>query len=570
MHLPQRLPVRRLIALALSACALAGFSVSLASAQTKYPIKHVVIIMQENRSFDNYFGTYPGADGIPTGICVPLDPANPPNGCVLPFHDPNDVGSGGPHRDVDAKVDIDDGITTVKEDGYVLSQINAPTKCTDPNNPNCAPSHDGVLRHDVMGYHDGSDIPNYWAYAANFVLQDRLFAGVRAWSLPSHLDLASEWVAACTDNSDASTCRTAPTLLKPTSTTQYPWASLFQLLDTYNVSWKYYLGTGLEPDCEDDEMTCDPQLQTASVPSIWNTAPYFQYVKQQGAGYLALHDVDSKRFLADIAAGQLPQVSWIVPSSVYSEHPPSGITAGMEYVTSLINAVMQSRYWQNTAIFVAWDDWGGFYDHVEPPNVDASQYKNTPVQGFGIRVPGLMISAFARPGYIDHSLYSFDSYATFFEDLFAGGARLDPAKLGNPDHRPDIRDALTEVSFLYGRTERIGNFMDEFDFAQPPRPPLLLSTHIPTGIAAKCAENTIGKCTSSTVTLSWEALTGPEVPGPFTYHILRDGTGLPQCTGIATTCTDTPGSGSHLYRAYSVDQNGVISPNSAAASVSEP
>ena len=119
---------------------------------------------------------------------------------------------------------------------------------------------------------------------------------------------------------------------------------------------------------------------------------------------------------------------------------------------------MQSPYWSNTAIFISWDDWGGFYDHVAPPVVDMDPGKY-PVLGFGFRVPGLLISAYAKPGYIDHGVLSSDSYATFFEDLFMGGARLDPVKLGEPDSRPDIRDELT-THHLPRRIEKICRQLD--------------------------------------------------------------------------------------------------------------
>ncbi len=477
----------------------------------------------------------------------------------------------GPHTPNAAVADIDDGITTDKQDGYVQQQTVGLNNCLkNKKSSSCSDNLDGTLRHDAVGYHNSRDIPNYWAYAQNFVLQDRLFAGVRSWSVPVHLDLLSEWVATCSDSSNAWTCKTAPTVPKPGKATQYPWVNLFQLLDLNGVSWKYYLANGLEPDCEDDEMTCEPQVQTTNVPGMWNEVPYFQYVKQQGAQYLHQHDVPMEQFLADVQNGQLPQVAWIVPNATFSEHPPSGITAGMEYVTSLVNAVMQSPYWQSTAIFIAWDDWGGFYDHVTPPNVDTNKYKATPIQGFGIRVPGLMLSAWARRGYIDHALYSFNSYATFFENLFMGGARLDPTALGNPDHRPDIRDALTSVTFLDGHSEPIGDLMSEFDFTQTPLPPVVLSTHIPTGITATCSESAQGQCQSTTVTIGWDAVSGAEVAGPFVYHILRDGADLAQCTGSATSCTDLPGSGTHVYTAYSVDPAGAASPTSAGASVIEP
>jgi len=536
------------------------------------PIKHVVIIMQENRSFDSYFGTFPGVDGIPAGTCVPQDPTNLALGCVTPFHDVHDVNAGGPHGSNHAQADIDDGITTAKMDGFLLMQTNAQLGCTKhPNSPYCAGLLDGVLRHDVAGFHNAEEIPNYWTYATNFVLQDRMFEGVRSWSWPSHLELVSEWAATCTNNANAKSCITWLPPGSPTPTTVLPWSSLFELFDVHSVSWKYYLGAGLEPDCANDQMTCAPQIQAPQVPSIWNPAPFFRYVASKGAQYLVNHNAAVDEFLKDVTADQLPQVSWIVPSEPYSEHPPAGITTGMEYVTSLVNAVMLSPLWKDTAIFIVWDDWGGFYDHVVPPNVDTNT-SSTPVQGFGPRVPGIMISAYARTGMIDHALYSFDSYATFIENIFMGGARLDPAQLGNPDSRPTIRDSLTSVRFIDGHTEPVGDLMNEFDFTQAPRPPLVLPVDIPTGLTALCnpPPNISTSCTLRTVSLSWNAVTGPQVSGPFTYHITRDGIDLPQCLGSATACTDKPGPGVHFYRAFSVDSNNVVSPNSAAAEVDEP
>jgi phospholipase C len=549
--------------LALAICALPGIAPA-----APYPIKHVVVIMQENRSFDHYFGTFPGADGFPAQTCVPINPRQPALGCLAPFHDPHDVNAGGPHDARSAKGDLNDGITTDKMNGFVFQQSVAPSMCT-ADNPSCAGSRDGVARHDVVGYHTAEEIPNYWAYAQKFVLQDQLYAGVRSWSWPSHLDLTSEWVAICADYNKASTCKTAPTTIQPKASLRLPWVNLFQLLDTHGVSWKYYLGTGDEPDCEDDAMTCEPQAQTPGVPSIWNPPPYFIWVKAKGPAYLAEHNPDVEQFLADVKNGALPQVSWIVPANAYSEHPPEGVTRGMEYVTSLVNAVMQSPYWADTAIFIAWDDWGGFYDHVPPPNVDRND-STPPIQGFGLRVPGILVSAYAKAGTIDHNVLSLDSYATFIEDIFIRGARLDPVKLGNPDSRPDIRDALTSVTLPNGATAPIGRLMQEFDFAQQPLPPLVLSTHIPTDIIVNCSSDKSEHCTIPTVTISWAPVTGPDVPGPFTYHIERDGVDLPQCIGEKASCTDTPGSGAHLYRAYSVDSKGVQSPLSAAAEADVP
>ena len=546
------------------------------AAPSSTPIQHVIIIMQENRSFDSYFGTFPGADGIPNGTCVPLSLSQPSAGCLAPFHDVHDSSIGGPHGQGAAQNDLDDGIKTDKMDGFIDSQNNQIAA-------SCAKAPKGYLcvdegeqnRHDAVGYHTDMEIPNYWAYAKNFVLQDRLFEGVRAWSGPAHLDLASEWYATCSNPARLSTCVTGDVYNTSTSSAaKYPWANLFQLLDVNSVSWKVYLGEGNEPDCDDNSLTCDPVVQLPSVPSDWNVAPNFSYVVAKGSAYLKAHDQSNDHLLTDIANGTLPQVSWVIPSMDTSEHPGnSGVTAGEMYVTSMVNAVMQSPYWQNTAIFISWDDWGGFYDHVAPPNVDTNKTA-FPIEGFGLRVPGLMISAWARRGHIDHQTLSFENYAILFENLFMNKARLDPAALGQPDARPDIRDEITAVSFPDGSSQPIGDLMKEFDFSQKPLPPLVLTTHIPTNIHKYCRKAAMDfgdVCQVPQVKVLWNALVVHGTDNPaFIYHVTRDGTELPGCTGTATTCTDTPGSGAHLYRVYSVDGSGTASPLSPAAEADEP
>ncbi len=546
------------------------------------PIQHVIIIMQENRSFDSYFGTYPGADGLPLGTCVPLNPANPGAGCVAPFHDPHDVNAAGPHLAVNAKADADDGLHTQFMDGFVYQQTLAlPGECGGgggsggkSSKGQCALETPGTNRHDVMGYHTAAELPNYWAYAQNFVLQDRMFEGVRGYSGASHLQLTSEWSAACKTPGVLSTCATSSTggVISGTKVA-FPWVNLFQLMDLNGVSWKYYLATGTEPDCEDGEMTCDPQVQNNGILSIWNPVAGFASVEAQGPAYLAAHNPPLDQFLVDIKNGTLPQVAWLVPSEEFSEHPPQGLTAGQAYVTSLVNAVMQSPYWANTAIFVAWDDWGGFYDHVVPPIVDLNAPGNA-VQGFGFRVPGLLISAYAKPGYIDHSVLSLDSYASLIEELFMNGTHLDPVAMGQPDARPDVRDELTSVTFPDGTTAPLGNLINEFDFSQAPLPPLILSTHTPTGIKLSCKstdKHNPQLCNGSAVTVTWRAVAGKEVPGPFTYQLVRDGAALPACAVAAEICTDTNvPSGVHYYTVYSLDGGGVASPASAASEADVP
>jgi len=547
------------------------------AARAGIPIKHVIIIMQENRSFDHYFGTYPGANGIPNGTCVPLDPANQSAGCVTPFHDQNDINAGGPHTAADAQFDLDDGFSWAKLDGFVAAQQTGMEKscARGPHRPRtCDPVKPGVTIHDVMGYHTADEIPNYWAYAQHFVLQDNLFEGVRSFSMPSHLDLTSEWSARCANPASVATCITSPNPLPPSgSKVVYPWVNLFQLMDLHQVSWKYYLVSGAEPDCDDDEMTCEPALQADGVLSFWNPAPGFASVEAQGAAYLAAHNPSLDQFLVDLKGGTLPQVAWVVPAADYSEHPPDGVTVGMEYVTSLVNAVMQSPYWNDTAIFICWDDWGGFYDHAIPPIVDRNG-SATPIQGFGLRVPGLTISAWARAGLIDHQVLSLDSYATYIENLFMAGARLDPTQLGEPDRRPTIRDELTRGTYPDGSTAKIGRLFTEFDFNQAPLPPLVLSTHIPPSIAIACGSTDSGNpqdCTSNVVKISWHSVVDAMVPGPFTYQALRDGVAVAGCLTTAVTCTDSAvPAGQHFYRVYSIDQTNVASPASAAAEADVP
>jgi len=547
-----------------------------ATARAAAPIQHVIIIMQENRSFDHYFGTYPGANGIPEGTCVPIDPADLDQGCVAPFHDQNDINAGGPHAAADAQNDLDNGISFAMLDGFVQSQVTGREKsCVRPRPPRgCDTITPGATIHDVMGYHTADEIPNYWAYAQHFVLQDNLFEGVRSYSLPAHLDLTSEWVARCANPAEVATCVTQPSAVLPSGTkVLYPWVNLFQLMDLHQVSWKYYLGSGAEPDCEDDEMTCEPAIQGNGVLSYWNPVPGFAWVEAQGASYLAAHNPPLDQFLLDVKNSTLPQVAWLVPADNYSEHPPNGVTIGMEYVTSVINAVMQSPYWNNTAIFVDWDDWGGFYDHVVPPIVDRNGTA-TPIQGFGLRVPGLTISAWARAGTIDHQVLSFDSYATFIENMMMGGTRLDPTAMGEPDSRPTIRDEVKTGTYPDGSIARIGHLIDEFDFKQAPLPPLVLSTHIPPSISIACGSTTAGNpqdCTRDGVQINWHTVVSAMVPGPFTYQVLRDGVAIARCLTGGVNCSDrgVP-SGQHFYRVYSIDSTNVASPPSAAAEADVP
>jgi phospholipase C len=423
------------------------------SAATK--IQHVVIIMQENRSFDSYFGTYGGADGIP-GLaghpgklpCVPDRGEN----CVHPFHDRRDINHGGPHYAQNAYGDLNRG----RLNGFVSQQEEALSDC------GCAAS---VPPDDAMGYHTGADIPNYWTYARDFVLQDHMFQPNLSWSLPAHLAMVSLWSAFCPKH-DPMSCHDAlmparppdwghpPQAEKPPV---YAWTDLTYLLHKQHVSWRYYIFRGIEPACESNlRASCAPVTQGPISSPTWDPLRYFDTVRNDHQ----LSNIQSMNaFFSAAYNGTLPAVSWIVPSQKVSEHPPATVSAGQTYVTGLIDTIMLSKDWNSTAIFLAWDDWSGFYDNAAPPHVDRN--------GYGLRVPALVISPYAKQGYIDHQTLSFDAYAKFIEDDFLGGLRLDPRTDGRPDRRPDVRENAAQL----------GDLMNEFDFTQTPLPPAVLPVH---------------------------------------------------------------------------------------------
>ena len=422
-------------------------------------IKHIIIIMQENRSFDSYFGTFPGADGIPMKNGVPTDCLPDPGAlCVRPFHDSNDAEYGGPHDAQAARRDINGGL--MNGEVRTAKRLCQNHSSTSPvrNDPFCF----GKAPPDAMGYKTAADIPNYWAYAHHFVLQDHMFESVAGYSLPAHLYLVSEWSAQCMTPGKPLTCvnqadppgQEGLGSLPIAKSQDFAWTDLTYLLHKAGVSWGYFISNGTEPDCEDpSESSCRQQLLGPKTSGIFNPLPQFDTVKQDRQ----LGNIESvTNFYSEASAGTLPSVSWVIPNGQYSEHPPALVSDGQAWVTSLINQVMAGPDWSSSAIFLTWDDWGGFWDHVVPPVVDEN--------GYGPRVPGMLISPWARPGYIDHQDLSFDAYNKLIEDIFLGGHGLNPTTDGRPDPRPDVREDNPEL----------GDLAREFDFNQTPLPPLPL------------------------------------------------------------------------------------------------
>ena len=265
-------------------------------------IQHVIVIVQENRSFDHYFGTFPGADGFPTQnghftTCVP-DPVA--GGCASPYHDTGLWDYGGPHEQTASLADVNGG----QMDGFITSVVDAGYTCSvDRSSPLCLKHNGPQGQPDVMGYHDAREIPNYWTWASTYMLQDHLFAPTDSWTLPSHLFLVSGWSASCSDPFRPMSCRSDVSLW-PQVTKQrqgatnpfYAWTDITYLLHAAGVSWRYYAG---ETSCAN---LC-PADGASNV--VQNPLPWFTTVRQNHQlGNIGTH----RDFLDAVRTGTLPSV----------------------------------------------------------------------------------------------------------------------------------------------------------------------------------------------------------------------------------------------------------------------
>jgi phospholipase C len=355
-------------ATALLALLVPGAPAAHAAAPTATPIKHLVVLLQENHTFDNYFGSYPGADGRPRDVCMPVDPSRPGKGCVRPFH----IGSNAiepfdpDHSQGTFRLQYDRG----KLDGFVHA--------LDVRN------QDGAL---AMGYYDRADLPFYWNLAGRYVLYDHFFSSARGGSFINHM----YWVA----GRPAATGDRMPTghgLQLPT---------IFDRLQQKGVSWKFYV-QNYDPNLNYRNVASAPPNRASQV--TW--VPLLNYDRFIDDPALRSHIVDLRQYYVDLAHGTLPAVSYIVPSGP-SEHPPSSVLSGQVFVRGLITTLMESSAWKSSAFLLAYDDWGGWYDHVVPPRVDKG--------GYGFRVPAILVSPYARRGVVDHTQLDLTSILKFIE-----------------------------------------------------------------------------------------------------------------------------------------------------------
>jgi phospholipase C len=350
-------------------CAAAGMAAHDAAAapvtapQTRTPIAHFLTLMQEGHSFDNYFGTYPGADGIPPRTCVPVDPALGRRPCVRPFR-LGERSAGLPHGAHAFATQHNGG----RMDGFVaaLSRLGIENAS--------AP----------MGFHDARDLPYYWNLAEDNVLFDRFFAASSGGSVPNHM----YWVSG-TAGSAADPDRV------PAS--GFTGATIFDRLQARGISWKVYV--------ED----FDPRVTFRSDRHANQVAwmPLLAYDRFLDDPRLRSHIVDLADLFTDADRGTLPAVSYTVPHTS-SEHPPGSVDAGVRLVRHLVNALSLSPDWPSSALLLSYDNWGGWYDHVRPRRVDR--------HGNGFRVPAMLIGPYARRHVVDHTPLDTTSALRFIED----------------------------------------------------------------------------------------------------------------------------------------------------------
>ncbi len=378
------------------------FSSTGARAQTSQPntpIEHFIVLMQENHTFDNYFGTYPGAEGIPDGTCMPVDPYDRKNKeCVKPFH----IGD----RPID---DLDHSLGTFNlqyNDGKMNGFVYALTQR----------NQDGSM---ALGYYDDRDLPYYWNLADEYVLFDHFFSSDHGGSFANHMF----WVSGQQGDSRISE-KGYPDLV-----------TVFDRLEERGISWKFYV-QNYDPNIT--YRTVDQFNGNRASQVIW--VPLLNIDRFLDDPELSSHIVDLNEYYTDLENGTLPAVAYIAPSGA-SEHPPGSIRSGQKFVKSLIQALMRSDSWESSAFLVTYDDWGGWYDHLKPPQVDEF--------GYGLRVPAFMVSAYARRGHIDSTVLDFTSILKFIEE--------------NWDIEPLAR-----------RDAKANSFMSAFDFTQPPREPVFV------------------------------------------------------------------------------------------------
>jgi phospholipase C len=363
------------------------------------PIQHVIVVIQENRSFDNLFATFPGADGTTTGEAEAVPPSEQSQCPIyqresVPLAEKNlAVGDDFGHRYGDVQIDYDNA----NMDGFDVDPIPAGSgkiSCLHP-----------------YQYVNPAQIVPYWDIAEQYVLADHMFQTQGSGSFTAHQDLIAGGTAISSTESiidDPSgfpwgcdspygTTTSLITVYGKYEPGEGPFPCFTQYetlrdrLDAANIPWKYYTEKVI------------PDKNTAG---IWNAFDAISAVRHS-AEWGKKVTFNDKLIFTDISKGHLPAVSWVTPDAYNSDHPQEikggkDVDYGPSWVASIVNAIGQSKYWKSSAIVILWDDWGGFYDHESPAFFDGQG-------GLGFRVPMMIVSPYARetsssqPGYISHT-----------------------------------------------------------------------------------------------------------------------------------------------------------------------
>jgi phospholipase C len=355
-------------------------------AQFDAHISHIVFLMQENHAYDSIYGEYclitgkycyEAGDGLPATTCVPLNPSNASWGCAKPFN-------------------------------FSASQVSLPDMEHDWYSDHAAWNNGAMnnfylaeSNYNTFGHYNGSTVPFYWDLAEQYGLADDFFSGDASYSLPNHWDIvsASPPVASQQNYLYAG----SPVQAQYLNESNHTLSIESELLNS-SVSWKYY-DYGLPPY----------PGAIGNVPGVPATAyDYWNPLAARAQSYtphVKTHFVPRTDFFGDAKNGTLPNLSWIIPTAGDSDHPgASSITVGQQWVASVVDALESSPEWNSTVLFISWDEYGGFYDQVAPP------YLNAVSSGF--RVPLLVVGPWVRQGYIDHTQMVFDSVLHLMEERF--------------------------------------------------------------------------------------------------------------------------------------------------------
>ncbi len=391
-------------------------------------IKHVVVIAQENRSFDNLFHGFPGANTVDSGpghgIVYQLQPVSLAN--------PWDIS----HTHNQFLEDYDGG----KNDGFDEEIHKYKSGCSDPmNEPSCWVFWGSQYLQTAYAYVNPSEIQPYWMMAKRYALADNAFESNNGPSYPSHQYMIAGQSGTVAENPgtgpwgcDAASKVTStvlqygttqPPVFSPQTGIQatgpfpcFGYETAANRLDHARVTWAYYA----------------PAVG-ANGGVIWSAFDAIWHVRFGADWYTDVRSPET-RILNDIKSRSLPQVSWVTPSYVNSDHAGSRSLTGPAWVGSIVNAIGNSPYWNNTAIIIFWDDWGGWYDHVVPP-----QYANPETgayEGLGFRVPLIVVSPYAKHRYVSHRQHEIASSLHFIEKIF--GLK----SLGTADARADALDDM--------------------------------------------------------------------------------------------------------------------------------